>query len=342
MEKKVGVAILGLSRWSHQLAAAIQRTTTMSLVTCFSNSPENRQAFANKYECKPAASVEEALQTPGVEGAIIASPPYNHLELSRACIKHGVPIFLEKPMAGDYFEARTLAAEVEKNGLALMIGHEMRRLGSMRALKRLLDEEFTGRIAMASGVITLIGSFTPDSWRSRRETNAGALMQLGIHPIETLIYLLGPVTEVQGYSTRVLAPVAIDDVGMATFRFENGAVASVTSNYVTPAVFEIHLYGEKANLNCVTNMSVWPDAIKTDATTSLTYQSRTEKGTVPFEPQDPLMLELDEFARSIWGETVPETGAKQALAAMAVVQAALLSHQHGKPVDPRSLSDQPG
>ena len=75
--------------------------------------------------------------------------------------------------------------------------------------------------------------------------------------------------------------------------------------------------------------------MKADLNTSLTYQTRTEREAVPFEPQDPLMLELDEFARSVRGEAHPETGAQQGLAAMAVVEAALQSFSTGKPVDPR-------
>jgi predicted dehydrogenase len=338
MEKQVGIVILGLGRWSRQLAAAVARTERLKLLTCYSRTAENRQAFAADFGCQAARTLEEALTTPGVEAALIASPSFNHLELTHACAQHGVHVFVEKAMANTYAEGLQIAAEVEKHGLVLMVGHEMRRLGSTRAMKRLLEEGRIGKIAMATGVMSLAGTFAPDNWRCHRETNhGGALMQLGIHPIENLIYLLGPVAEVRGSFAHVVAPADVEDVGIATLRFENGPVATVASSYVSPTAYELHLYGDKANLDCIADMRIWPDSLKLDSNTSLTYQTRTVRESVAFEPQDPLRLELDEFARCVRGEAQPETGAQQGLAAMAVVEAALRSFTTSQPVDPRNL-----
>ena len=338
MEKQVGVAILGLGRWSRQLAAAVTRTRTLKLLTCYSRTAENRQVFAGEFDVHASRTVEEALTYPGVEAAIISSPSHTHLELTRYCARHDIHIFVEKAMANTYEEGLQMIAEVQQRGLVLMVGHEMRRLGSTRAIKRLLEEGRIGRPVMANGIFTLAGTFIPDNWRCHRETNhGGALMQLGIHQIENLIYLLGPVNEVRGFFAHVSAPVDVDDVGIATLSFESGAVATVISNFISPHAYELHLYGEKANLDCVIDMRVWPDTLKTDANTSLTLQTRTLREPIPIEPQAPLELELDEFARCVRGETTPETGAQQGLAAMAVVEAALRSFATDEPVDPRAL-----
>jgi UDP-N-acetyl-2-amino-2-deoxyglucuronate dehydrogenase len=338
MEKQVGVAILGLGRWSRQLAAAVARTKTMKLLTCYSRSAENRQAFAGEFGIQDTQTLEEALTFPGVEAAIISSPSHTHLELTRECARQNLHIFVEKAMANTYEESLQMIAEVRHRDLVLMVGHEMRRLGSTRAMKRLLEEGRIGRPVMANGIFTLAGTFIPDNWRCHRETNhGGALMQLGIHQVENLIYLLGPVNEVRGFFAHVSAPVDVDDVGMATLSFESGAVATVVSDFVSPSAYELHLYGEKANLDCVVDMRVWPDSLKVDSNTSLTFQTRALREAVPIEPQDPLAQELDEFARCVRGEAAPETGAEQGLAAMVVVEAALRSFATNMPVDPRAL-----
>lgn len=338
MDQQVGVAILGLGRWSRQLAAAVGRTNSLRLLTCYSRSPDNRASFAGEFGIHSSQTLEEALTYPGVEAVIISSPSHTHLELTRECARHNLHIFVEKAMANTYQEGLQMVAEVEQRGLVLMVGHEMRRLGSTRALKRLLEEDRIGRPVMASGVFTLAGTFIPDNWRCHRETNhGGALMQLGIHQIENLIYLLGPVKEVRGFFAHISAPVDVDDVGMATLAFESGAVGTVVSDFVSPSAYELHLYGEKANLNCVVDMRVWPDSLKVDSNTSLTFQTRTLLETVRIEPQDPLALELDEFARCVRDQAVPETGAEQGLAAMAVVEAALRSFAMHEPVDPRAF-----
>ncbi len=338
MKKQVGIVILGLGRWSRQLAAAAIRTEKLKLLTCYSRAAENRQAFATEFGCQIARTLEEALTTPGVKAALIASPSFTHLELQIACAQQGVHIFVEKAMTNTYAEGLQMAGEVEKHGLVLMVGHEMRRLGSTRAMKRILEEGRLGKIALATGVMNLAGTFVPDNWRCHRETNhGGALMQLGIHPIENLIYLLGPIDEVRGSFAHVVAPADVDDVGIATLHFENGPVATVASSYVSPTTYELHLYGEMANLDCIADMRTWPDSLKLDSNTSLTYQTRAVREPVLFEPLDSLRLELDEFARCVRGEARPETGAQQGLAAMAVVEAALRSYSTGQPVDPRNL-----
>ena len=69
---------------------------------------------------------------------------------------------------------------------------------------------------MAEAVFCLPGNFTGDNWRCSRSTNrGGALMQLGIHHIETLIYLLGPIGQVSGRFAHFGTPGEVDAMGIA-------------------------------------------------------------------------------------------------------------------------------
>ena len=338
MEQPVGVAMLGLGKWSRQLAATVQRVPSLKLVTGYTRTPEKRQAFAAEFGCQAAGSLEEALTTPGVEAAMIAAPSHTHPELVRACAGHGIHVFVEKPMANSAEEGLQMVRDCETRGLVLMVGHEMRRLGSSRAIKRVVESGRLGRIVMADAVMTLGGTFEPDNWRCHRDSNrGGAMMQLGIHQIETLMYLLGPVASVQGSFRHVAAPVDIDDVALAHLVFESGAVASVVASYVSPSAYELHLYGDRANLDCSIDMRVWPDALKVDPNTRLEVSDRQVREPLSIETQDSLALQLDEFARSVRGLAEPETGGREGLAAVAVVEAALRSQETGIPVDPRSL-----
>src|SRR4030042_726294 len=199
-EQPVGIAMLGLGRWSRQLAKAIVRVGSLRLLTCYSRTVETRRKFAEEFGCEDAASLEAALGHPGVEAAFIAAPSHAHPELTLACARHGIHVFVEKPLANTLAEARQMASACQERGLVLMVGHEMRRLGSSRAMKQVLDSGRLGRVVAATAVETLAGTFQPDNWRCHRDTNrGGALMQLGIHHLETLMYLLGPVAAGQGF-----------------------------------------------------------------------------------------------------------------------------------------------
>lgn len=340
MAQPVGIALIGLgAKWGKQLATAVARTDSTRLVTCYARTPETRQKFATEFGCQAAPTLEAAITAPGVQAAIIAAPAHVHLEATLACAQHGVHVLVEKPIALHLHEARQMQEACQQANVVLMVNHEMRRLGSNRAVKRVVAEGQLGQVLTAVASQTLPGTFSPDNWRCHRETNrGGALMQLGIHQIDTLMYLLGPVVEVQGFLRHGAAPVDIDDVCTVHLTFESGATAVVTSNYISPKVYALHLYGDRANLSCVADMLVWPDALKVDANTSLVLQTHQGHSTLVIEPQDCLSLQLDEFARCVRGEAQPETGAAEGMAALAVVEAALRSSEHRIPVDPRVLS----
>ncbi len=337
-EKPVGIAMLGLGKWSRQLAKSVERTPALRLLTCYSRTAETRKLFASEFGCEEAATLEAALAHPGVEAAFIAAPSHTHLELTEACARNGIHVFVEKPMANSLDEARRMAAACTERSLVLMVGHEMRRLGSSRAMKPLIDSGEPGRIMAATAVLTLPGSFHPDNWRCHPDTNrGGALMQLGIHQLETLMYLMGPVASVQGFFTHLSAPADIFDVAACQLTFASGALANVLSTYVSPHSYEIRIFGDIANISCVADMRVWPNAVEVDANTDLRFESAGVNRPIPIAPQDVLAQQADEFARCVRGLAEPETGAREGMAALAVVEAALRSHETGLPVDPRLI-----
>lgn len=339
MTEPVGVAIIGLGKWSKHLAASVKRTPSTRLATCYTRTPDVRESFSAEFECVATPTLEAALTAPGVEAAIISAPAHVHPELTRACAAHGVHVLVEKPMALSLDEGLEMARVCEENGVVLMVGHEMRRLGSTRAMKQMVDGGKLGRVVAASAGMSLAGTFHPDNWRCHRDTNrGGALMQLGIHQIENLIYLLGPVASVTGEFANAAAPGGVDDVGIVTMAFENGTRATIASSYVSPKVYELHLYGEQANLRCEVDMRVWPNAEQVDRKTHLTLDPREGAlEDIGVEPQDVLALQMEDFARSIRGGHEPETGAQQGLDTLAVVEAALQSYENGTPVRPGDL-----
>ena len=339
MSEPAGLALIGLgAKWGKQLAAAVGRSEHVKLLTCYARTPETRIAFAQEFGCQAVDSVEAAITAPGVTGAIIAAPAHVHLDIAQQCAAHGIHVFVEKPMALTTADAQTMLETFEQAGLVLMVNHEMRRLGSSRAIKQVVDEGRLGRVVTAIASLTLAGHITSENWRGSQDTNrGGALMQLGIHQIENLMYLLGPVVSVTGMFSHTVSPANIHDIGATQMLFESGAVGLVTSSYVSPKAYRLHLYGETANLDCVADMNIWPDAIQVDRLTQLTVQTPDGYEPITIEPQDCLVVQLDEFAQCVRGETQPETGAREGLAALAVVEAALLSHEMSTAVDPRSL-----
>ena len=89
--KPVRIASLGIGWWSDVLADAVQRTDEkLQLVSCFTRSADKRDAFAEKYGCRSAASFEELLADDQIDGIINTTPNHAHLETTAAAARAGV------------------------------------------------------------------------------------------------------------------------------------------------------------------------------------------------------------------------------------------------------------
>ena len=328
---QVGVALIGPGMWGKRLAPVIERTPSLRLVACYSRSQEKRQAFAAEFECEAAGSFEAAIEHPDVEGVLLLTPNSVHAEQALACAQRGKHVFVEKPIADALSDGYKIQEACQAAGVVLLVGHAFRRLGAARKVKQLLDEGVLGQVLLAEANFSLPGQLTPDKWRYYRETcPGGPLMQLGIHQADTLGYWLGPVRQVSGSFAHLATAAEIDDVGLALLEFESGARATLNSAYGSPKTFYLRLFGTAANLHYVTDMSIWPQADRMDAATSLTLQTKSGLEILDFEPRDMLAEELDEFARCIRGQAAPETGAAEALAALEIIRGALASHETGQ------------
>lgn len=328
---QTGIALIGPGTWGKRLAAALRRTPSLRLVTCFSRNEAQRQAFAAEFGCEAASSFEAAIAHPDIQGVLLVTPNYVHAEQAIACAQRGKHIFVEKPIADTLADGRAIEAACRAADVTLLVGHAFRRLGAARKVKQLLEAGTLGTVVLAEANFSLPGTLTPDKWRFYRDRcPGGPLLQLGIHHADTLQYWLGPVRRAQGSFARLATQAEIDDIGVALLEFESGARGVLSSSYVSPKSFYLRLYGSEANLHYETDMSIWPKAELMDAATKLTLQAKSGEETISFDSRDMLVEELDEFARCMRGEAVPGTGAREALAALQVILGAIASHEGGQ------------
>lgn len=325
MSDSVGVALIGgTGMWGPRIAAAASRAPGITLVTCFSRDPGRREEFAAGQGVEAAESFEAAIEHPKVEGVLLVTPNDLHAPQALACADRGKHVFVEKPIADTIEAGSEMRDRFQADGLVLSIGHAFRRFGAARRVKALLDDGTLGTAVLAEANFSLPGKLVPEAWRwYRARALGGPLLQLGIHHADTLRYWLGPIAESHGVFARLVTEAEIDDVGAVSLRFDSGAVGVITGSYVSPHTYFLRLYGTLAVLEYRVDMSVWPNAELVDGATTLSLVRKGEVEDVAFDPRDPLADELEEFGRSVCGDTVPETGATEGIAALQVILGAL-------------------
>ena len=340
MDDKVRLASIGLGRWAKVLARGAQRGDVIELVSCFSRSDEKRSAFQEEYGVpRAAASLDELLSDPEVEGVLVTTPNDTHKPVILECLDAGKAVYTDKPIAHTMEDAGDIARAAAASGLPFAVGHSARRLGGHRAMKAWIDEGRMGRISLAEANFSNERGLelTTDTWRWFADKSpGGALIQLGVHHADNLQYLLGPVAAVSSHARKLYTEAEVPDAIMSILEFEAGPLGYLGTGWASPGVYQLRLQGTEANLFYDLDFNNWDESHQADSKSTLVSQAYREsvRPSVEMPHTDMFREQLDEFALAIRGEAEIEVGASEAIRALAVVHAALeSSRRNGEAVE---------
>ncbi len=320
------VACLGMGWWSDVLADAIQRSGKLEIVSCYGRSEEKRERFAAKYRCRPAASYEAMLADTAIEAIINTTPNDAHLATTRAAAAAGKHIFLDKPIANSVSDGRAITEACRRAGVVLALGYQRRRESHFRWIRRQIDDGLFGKLVNAEANISRdrLGKIDLTSWRYQAGGMPGGVMlQIGIHYIDVLEYLIGPVHAVRGQSAQLVLPGDNPDVASLILQHENGALSTVNASYASASEYYLmNVYGKDATAYY-------------DLHNRLRFLKRGENEpvTVQCAKNDTLVEELEEFAAAARGQGQHEVGGEYATRSLAVVRAGVLSAREGRRVE---------
>src|SRR5215467_7676524 len=199
--RNLRVAVVGIGWWSDVLADAVLRSDTIEIAACYTRSGDRRQAFAAKYHCRPAACYEEILADRDIEAIINTTPNGAHLATTRMAADAGKHVFLDKPIANTVAEGYEIARVCKAAGVVLALGYQRRRENHFRWIKAEIDAGRFGRLVQAECNISRdrLGKIDLSSWRYQAAGMPGGVMlQIGIHYVDVLEMLIGPVRRVSG------------------------------------------------------------------------------------------------------------------------------------------------
>lgn len=323
-DNSVKVAIIGIGGWAEKMAEAIEKSKKIELVSCFTRTREKRKEFSQKYHCNQAGSYEEILNDPKIDAVILETPNFIHCQQTVEAAKHGKHVFVDKPIANTVAEAKKMREVCQQARVILAVGHNTRRMAGHRKMKSLIDEGVLGNIIMAEANFSHAGGLglTPEQWRWYEDKcPSGPLLQLGVHQVDTLSYLLGPAKKVSAMFNKLATPAEIADVTVTVIKFGSGVLGYIGSNYVTPYIFYINVYATKANLFCENGSKLY-----------IQKKDSLAKEEIEVKEVDSILEELEEFADCIRLEKKPEVGGEEAINALAIVQAAIKSVEISRPV----------
>jgi UDP-N-acetylglucosamine 3-dehydrogenase len=286
---KFGVAGAGVMGRNHARVLADIRDVELTHV--FDPDAVTAEGVAAAYGAA-AVTDPQAFVDAGLDAAVVATPNRHHAELTVALLEKGVHVLVEKPIAATVEDARRMIDAAKANNRVLMVGQVERFNPAVDAVKRAIAGE-----DVISIQITRVGPFPP------RMGEVGVVIDLAVHDIDIIRHLTdSEVAEVQPQVVRTRAER--EDTALLQFRLENGAIAHITTNWVTP-------YKVRTLQVATKNKFVVADLITRQVTEYFgqqpdgSYQTRA----VNSWPAEPLKKELEAFAHAIrTGEPPAVTG----------------------------------
>jgi len=328
-DRPLRIGVISTGNWARAFWEEARHCPDVTLIACWNRTPEKADKFAQRYGGDPVPTLRALVEHPQVDAIANFAANSFHREPTEIAASAGKHVFVDKPIANTVEDSVAMIQACEKAGVTLMVGHSSRYSGTARTLKALLDSGRLGPVAMVEGNNSHSGGtrLTEDKWRWHRdEAPGGPLMQLAIHTFDTMHYLFGPTRRVTAISDSSLLPSEIEDVFLTLLEFESGLFAYVGTNYISPSVSYLRIYGRGG--------SAYAEGEKiTLATLKKDEYWVTERADESIPEINVPAGEMSEFARAVRTATRPETGGREGLLALAVVLACLISAEERRPVE---------
>ncbi|PYI55443.1 Gfo/Idh/MocA family protein [Paenibacillus flagellatus] len=253
-QRKVRFAVVGCGGISFSHFIGIERAPEAELVAVCDANAKRAEEYGTKYGVKTYTDYDELLADPDVEVVCLCTPSGMHAEQTIRAAEAGKHIVCEKPMAIQLSDAERMVEACEEIGVKLAAIFPRRMSPSSQFVKKLVDDGKLGKLSLCSGYVKFYRDqayYDSAGWRGTWAMDGGgAMMNQGIHTIDLLQWLAGPVASLHGYARNVLRTIEVEDTAVVSMQFKNGALGSIeatTTAYKQPD-HRIVLHGDKGTI----------------------------------------------------------------------------------------------
>lgn len=229
--KKYGFGITGCGIISTWHAEAIESIEDATLVGVYDNNIENAKKLAERFNCRIFSSYEEMLECSEIDIINICLPSGLHAEMAIKAVNAKKHFIVEKPMAITKHQLEAIIDACEKNNVTGAVICQMRFTENIQKLKKAIDNGELGKILVADVYMKYYRSpeyYASAGWRGTWDMDGGgALMNQGIHGIDLLLYLAGPVKSVYGLCKTLARDIEVEDTASLVVEYESGAIGTI-------------------------------------------------------------------------------------------------------------------
>lgn len=262
------IAVVGLGGIARTHIDALRRLPDVRLHTLVTRRPAEVEAEARAMGfATVTADLATALANPAVVAVDICTPNALHADAALAAFAAGKAVYCEKPLAASEADAERMVAGAAAAGLVEQVALVYRYHPAVIRIKALLEQMIIGDLLQFRATFNHSGYLNADAvkgWRSRSAlSGGGGLIDLGVHVIDIMNLLLGPMTLTHSSTRTLVRRRAIEPGGsIVDVDVDDWALLEVTSPGGVPGVIEtsrialgneglkLELYGTRGSIIC--------------------------------------------------------------------------------------------
>jgi predicted dehydrogenase len=331
--RKVRIAVAGAGLIGRRHVGLIRETGSCELAAIVDPAPAAAEV-AREAGVPIHRTLAELFAAMRPDGVIAATPNRLHVEHGLECVKRGVPVLIEKPIADSAEDAARLAEAAERAGVPVLVGHHRRHSPILAKAREIVRAGTLGRIVAVMGSALFYKParyFDDGPWR--REAGGGPILINLIHGVDDLRFVCGEIAAVQAFSSSTMRGFAVEDTAAINLRFAGGALGTfmLSDTAAAPRSWEQTSredpsFGHHPDEDCYF-IAGTRGSLAVPTMRLITYRGEPSwwepavRSVAEVERADPLSRQLEHFCAVLRGEAEPRVSARDAIQTLRVTLA---------------------
>ncbi len=254
MAKEVGFGVIGAGLVGPTHALSASKAPDGRLVAVCDANEERARALADKMGVPWYTDAAEMLKRDDIQVVDLCVPTAYHLPLAKLAAEAGKNVIVEKPIELNIARSQELIDVCRRNNVKLAAIYNRRFVPALRKAKEAMEKGWLGKPIFASMYYKSYRSqeyYDDSGWRGSMELEGGAaLINQGIHGIDLVQWVFGPVAELFSYVATLRRNIEGDDTSITAVKFRSGALGSFEeTTSVYPAQKDrLEFHGEKGTI----------------------------------------------------------------------------------------------
>lgn len=249
--EKVKTGLIGCGKVGHLHAQALSSLDSSEFVAVCDSNTSRALEFAAQYGVKAYSSVDEMVQSAGLEAVQICTPHPFHCAPAQKAAGAGLHVMVEKPLASNLEDCDAMLSAAENANVKMGTMCQRRFYRPSQRVRQAIDDGKIGRPVL--GTVTMYGwrdedYYESDDWRGTwTGEGGGVLVNQAPHQLDLLQWYMGSIEELTGYWGNLNHPyIEVEDTAVALLKFKNGGLGNIlVSNSQNPALYgNVHVHGE--------------------------------------------------------------------------------------------------